>query len=70
MTNNALKRKHLPKKTRHWKCMWKFILSDAEIKYALQDEKVLSQLLKRIENELVDRFTEHMNQCRPEWWKL
>lgn len=39
MTNNALKRKHIPKKSRYWKCIIDIKLSDTELEYAFEDEK-------------------------------
>lgn len=70
MTNNALKRKHIPKKSRYWKCIIDIKLSDTELEYAFEDEKALTELFNRIENEIVDRYTEYTNNHRPEWWKL
>ena len=70
MTNNALKRKHLPKKTRHWKCMIDVNLSDDELKYAMTDVKELSNLVNKIMNRVIDRYTQYINEHRPEWWKL
>lgn len=70
MTNNALKRKHLPKKSRHWKCIIDLNLSDDELKYAMTDVKELSNLVNKIMNRVIDKYTEYINEHRPEWWKL
>lgn len=70
MTNNALKRKHLPKKSRHWKCMIDVNLSDDELKYAMTDVKELSNLVNKIMNRVIDKYTDYINEHRPEWWKL
>lgn len=70
MTNNALKRKHIPKKSRHWKLIIDVHISDEELEYAFEDVKATSELINSLMNNVIDRYTEHMNNNRPEWWKL
>lgn len=70
MTNNALKRKHIPKKSRHWKLIIVVHISDKELEYAFEDVKATSELVNRLMNNVVDGYTEHMNNNRPEWWNL
>lgn len=68
MTNNALKRKHLPKKSKHWKCNIVMHISDAEVAYAMNDVKSLTEFFDGLMNDIIDRYTEYMNNNRPEWW--
>ena len=70
MTNNALKRKHLPKRSRHWKLILYTHISDKELEYAFEDVKLLTELFNRLMNDVIDRQTEYINKHRPEWWEL
>lgn len=61
MTNNARKRKHLVKCTRHWKMYLKLKLNDTELEYAFEDVKATTELFNRLMNELIDQCTERIN---------
>lgn len=45
-------------------------LSDDELKYAMTDVKELSNLVNKIMNRVIDKYTDYINEHRPEWWKL
>lgn len=68
MTNNKRKIKHIPKFTRHWKVYLKLPLSDAELKYAMTDVEELQNLISRLMDNIIDQYTEYLNNHRPEWW--